>query len=183
MIIAVDIGGNMSKKLICPHCGSKSVKQSKEFCTCNNCNGTFGRLAISDDGTPMVEAVKGLRFRYGDVVSGSVRLRIVQEDDGSCLFEVYDANEGGVDKVADVISAEEWETIKKKLFEEMYLSDWNKVYIPNNDGQKVLDNNEWQLGVDVNEDEVNNYYGYDAYPVYWKDLMKLIEPFFNKLNR
>lgn len=181
--ISSDIGGYMSKKLICPHCGGKKIKQSKEFCTCEICNSTFGRVAISDDGTPMVDAVKGLRFRYGDVVSGSVRLRIVQEEDGSCLFEVYDANEGGVDKVADVMSSEEWMAIKKKLFEDMYLADWDKVYIPNNDGQKLLDNNEWQLGVDVDEDEVNNYYGFDEYPVYWKDLMKLIEPFFNKLNR
>lgn len=173
----------MAKKMICPHCGSKKIKKLKEYCVCETCKNSFGREALCDHGEPMVEAVKGLRFRYGDIVSGSVRLRIAEEVDGSCLFEVYDANEGGVDKVADVLSAKDWKALKKKLYEDLYLADWDGIYIPNNDGKKVLENNEWQLGIDISEDETNEYRGYDEYPVFWKDFMKLIEPFFNRLNR
>jgi hypothetical protein len=173
----------MAKKIVCPHCGSKKVKKYNEYYLCDDCKNSFGREAISDKGVPMVDAVKGLRFRYGDVVSGSARLRMVQEKDGSCLYEVYDANEGGIDKVADVLSAEDWKELKEKLYTELYLSDWDRVYIPNNDGKKVLDNNEWELGIDISWDEVYEYYGYDEYPVYWKELMKLIEPFFDKLSK
>lgn len=173
----------MSKKIICPHCGSKKVEDHNGYYVCEACKNSFGREAVSDKGIPMVEAVKGLRFRYGDVVSGSVRLRIVEEKDGSCLFEVYDANGGGVDKVADVLSQEEWKTLKEDLFHSLYLADWDREFIPNNDGKSILDNNEWELGIDVNSDEVYEYVGYDAYPVYWKDLMKLIEPFFDRLEK
>lgn len=173
----------MSKKLICPHCGSKNVVAHNGYYVCDSCKNSFGREALSDKGIPMVEAVKGLRFRYGYVVSGSVRLRMIEEKDGTCLYEVYDANEGGVDKVADVLSASEWKTLKEKLYNELYLADWNHEFIPNNDGKKVLDNNEWELGIDVSWDEVYEYTGYDAYPAYWKDLMKLIEPFFQRLEK
>ena len=74
----------MAKKLICPHCGSKDVEKHSEYFVCNNCKNSFGRVALSDEGIPMVDAVTGLRFRYGDIVSGSVRLRMIQEKDGSC---------------------------------------------------------------------------------------------------
>lgn len=173
----------MTKKIICPHCGSKDVEKHAEYYSCNTCKNSFGREALSDKGVPMVDAVTGLRFRYGDVVSGSARLRMLQEKDGSCVYEVYDANEGGVDKVADVLSKEDWIALKKALFEDLYLADWQQIYIPNNDGKILLDNNEWELGIDVNADEQYQYVGYDAYPVHWKALMKLIEPFFDKLNR
>ncbi len=173
----------MSKKIICPHCGSKKVQELEEYYLCDDCKNSFGREALSDKGIPMVEAVKGLRFRYGDIVSGSARLRMIQEKDGSCVYEVYDANEGGIDKVADVLSSEEWMKLKESLFQDLYLADWKRLYIPNNDGKMLLENNEWELGIDISWDEVYEYYGYDAYPPYWKDLMKLIEPFFNKLSK
>ena len=71
----------MAKKLICPHCGSKDVEKHSEYFVCNSCKNSFGRVALSDEGIPMVDAVTGLRFRYGDIVSGSVRLIMIQEKD------------------------------------------------------------------------------------------------------
>lgn len=173
----------MAKKLICPHCGSKDVEKHSEYFVCNNCKNSFGRVALSDEGTPMVDAVTGLRFRYGDIVSGSVHLRMIQEKDGSCVYEVYDANEGSFDKVADVLSKEDWTRLKDWLFNELYLLDWNKEYIPENNGQNQLDNNEWELGIDINWDEGLEYRGYDAYPPYWKEFLKAVEPLFNKLKK
>lgn len=173
----------MTDKLpVCPHCGSHHVKKIEDFYRCDDCRRDFGRSETADDGTPLTDAVKGLRFRYGDIVSGSVRLRIV-EADGKVKYEVYDANEGGVDKVEDELSSEEWMKIKDKLINHLFVSDWDREYIAVNDGQSVPDNNEWELDLDINEDEVLTYRGYDAVPAYWTQLMRIVNPFFKKLEK
>lgn len=46
-----------------------------------------------------------------------------------------------------------------------------------------MDNNEWELGIDINWDEGLGYRGYDAYPPYWKGFLKAVEPLFNKLKK
>lgn len=167
---------------VCPHCGSHHVQKIDNFYRCDDCARDFGRSETADDGTPLTEAIRGLRFRYGDVVSGSVRLRI-EETDKDVRFEVYDANEGGVDKVEDKLDKEEWMKIKDRLINHLYVPDWDREYIAVNDGQKVPENNEWELDLDINEDEVMTYRGYDATPVYWSSLMRIINPFFNKLEK
>ena len=167
---------------VCPHCGSKNTEALENYEKRLDCGMSFGREEVADNGESLIKAVHGLRFRYGDVVSGSVRLRMA-EDSGVCVFEVYDANNGGVDKVADVISMDEWNKIKETLFHKLYLADWDKTYIPVNDGKTVSDNNEWELGLDVGDDEELVYRGYDAFPPYWKGFMKVLDPFFARLNR
>ena len=123
----------MKKLPICPHCGSKNVVAEEDFYHCNDCLVNYGRKVFSDHGEPMVDAVTGLRFRYGDVISGSVRLRFIQDGD-VCLYEVYDSHEGGLNKFAGVLSADEWKQLKAKLFESIYVDDWDRMYIPVNDG-------------------------------------------------
>ena len=172
----------MANQIVCPHCGSKNTEKVDNHCRCCDCMQDFGREEYSDQGNPLAEAVRGLRFRYGDIVSGSVRLRMV-EDGNVCVFEVYDANEGGVDKVADVISKDEWKAFKDTLYHKLYLADWDRVYIPVNDGQRVSENNDWELGILLEDDEETVYCGYDEFPAYWKEFLKLIDPFFARLNR
>ena len=129
----------------------------------------------------MIDAVTGLRFKYGDVISGSVRLRFIQDGD-VCLYEVYDSHEGGLNKFAGVLSADEWKELKRKLFEDIYVNDWDRVYIPVNDGREIRDNNEWAFNVIVNDSEEYGYWGVDEHPVYWKKFMDLIEPFMDNLK-
>ena len=172
----------MPKLPVCPLCGYKKVQPADSFYHCPECLSDFGRQPHSDDGEPMVDAVTGLRFRYGDFISGSVRLRFAQEGD-NCLYEVYDANEGGIDKYADLLSLEEWTALKKVLLEDLYVYDWEKLYIPVNDGRKVLGNNEWEFSVIVSDDEEYTYRGFDAYPVYWDKFLVVLEPFFRKLEQ
>lgn len=174
----------MAKKLPnCPHCGSKNVKQTKVHYLCKDCKNEFGRPALSDDGISMVDAVKALRFRYGDNVSGSVWLLMGEDETGECLYEVYDAENGGADKYADVLSAKDWKAFKRKLFESLYVTDWDKEYIPVNDGKEIYDGNMWRLSVIVSDEEEVEYRGYGAYPIYWNAFLKLVDPFFNKLAK
>ena len=168
--------------IICPHCGSRNTEKVENYHKCLDCGLDFGREEVTDDGLALEDAICGLRFRFGDVVSGSVRLRMAEDGD-VCVFEVYDANEGGVDKIADVISMDEWKKIKNTLVAKLYIADWNKVYIPVNDGRTVSENNEWELGLAIGNDGEIVYRGYDAFPPYWKDFMKLMDPFFSRLNR
>lgn len=172
----------MSKTLICPHCGSKETKEENGWYHCSACHRDFGRTPFSDDGTEMVKAVTGLRFRYGDIFAGSVRLRFVSDGEG-CVYEVYDANEGGVDKVAGVLDDKAWKKFKENLFEKLFVMDWDKEYVPVNDGREIRGNNEWELAVEVGESEEYVYHGVDAYPVYWNRFMKLLDPFFDQLKQ
>ncbi len=171
----------MKKLPICPHCGSKNVKSEEEFYHCDDCLVNYGRDAYADDGTPMIDAVTGLRFRYGDVISGSVRLRFIQDGD-VCLYEVYDSQEGGLNKFAGVLSADEWKKLKTTLFESLFVNDWDRMYIPVNDGREIRGNNEWAFNVIVNDNEEYGYEGVDAFPVYWKQFLKLIDPFMDNLK-
>lgn len=171
----------MPKLPICPHCGSKLVTPAETFFRCDECHTDFGREPMSDDGRILSESITGIRFRYGDVISGSVRLRFIQDGD-TCLYEVYDSNEGGIDKVAGVMNHEEWTAFRHKLFDDLYLFDWDKQYIPVNDGREIRGNNEWEFAVAVSEDEEYIYRGVDAYPVYWNRFLKALDPFFDQLK-
>jgi hypothetical protein len=171
------------KKLpVCPLCGSKNVKAVDGFYHCKDCSSDFGRTAYTDDGEAMVDKVTGLRFRYGDETSGSVHLRFA-EDEGSCVFEVYDAHLGGADKVAEVVPMDKWMAIKKKLFEELFVADWDRVYMPVNDGQSLPGNNSWEFSVIVNENEEMTYRGVDAHPVYWREFLNVLGPYLDKLKQ
>lgn len=163
----------------CPHCGSKEVSRVEGFYRCASCLTDFGRVPYSDDAVPMVEACSGLRFRYGDLINGSLRLRMGQDGD-VCLYEIYDSIEGGLDKYADMLTKEEWDKFRKELFNKVYVNDWDKEYIPVNDGREIATDEEWELSVIVNENEEYTFRGYDAYPVYWDKFMKLLKPILSK---
>ncbi|MCR4951626.1 MAG: transposase [Solobacterium sp.] len=167
---------------VCPHCGSKQTSRVENFYRCSECRKDFGREPYTDNGEKMTDAVKGLRFRFGDLISGSVRLRMAEDLD-SCLWEVYDTNGGDLDKVADVMNSEEWQAFKNTLLHDLYYYDWAKEYIPVNDGREIRGNNEWETAVIVSENEEYICRGYDAYPVYWDKFMSLLDPFFNRLQR
>ena len=166
----------------CPHCGSKNVSRVEGFYRCADCLNDFGRTPYDDNGIPMIEACSGLRFRLGDLFNGSVRLRLGQDGD-VCLYEIYDSNGGGLNKYADMLSKEEWNRFRKELFEKVYVYDWDKEYIPVNDGRDVSDDEEWELSVIIDENEEYLYRGYGAYPVYWDKFMKLLKPILENLNK
>jgi DNA-directed RNA polymerase subunit RPC12/RpoP len=171
------------KKLpVCPYCGSKKVKQIDDFYECTKCRRDFGRDATSDAGLPLTEAVDEIRFRFGDTISGNVRIRIL-EMDGSVRYEVYDSNGGGVDKKSGSIDEKDWKALKETLFNELYIQDWDAMYLPRNDGKAVRENNSWELIYAVGEDEQHEIHGTDAYPVYWDRLMGLMDPYFHQLAK
>ena len=129
----------------------------------------------------MIEACSGLRFRFGDLINGSVRLRMGQDGD-VCLYEIYDSNGGGLNKHADMLDKAAWDKFRKELFNKVYVNDWNKEYIPVNDGTPVITDQDWELSVIVDENEEYIFRGYGAFPVYWDKFMKLLKPILANLE-
>ena len=171
----------MKKLPVCPHCGSRNVEKKEEFYICRDCQSAFGRKPLADDGTDLVDAVTGMRFRFGDIVSDSIRLRFVQDGEVA-LYEVYDAKDGGLNKYAGVLGEAEWKELKRKMLEDLFVYDWDRYYIPVNDGRDLRDLDEWSFNLMVNDNEDYEFSGVDEYPVYWKQFKKLIDPFFKKIG-
>lgn len=172
---------NMASLPKCPHCGSKEVSRVEGFYRCAGCLTDFGRVPYDDNGVPMIEACSGLRFRFGDLINGSVRLRMGQDGD-VCLYEIYDSNGGGLNKHADMLDKAAWDKFRKELFNKVYVNDWNKEYIPVNDGTPVITDQDWELSVIVDENEEYIFRGYGAFPVYWDKFMKLLKPILANLE-
>lgn len=172
----------MSEKLpVCPHCGSKEVIEEDGFYRCQKCTNDFGRKAVSDDGQPMVDVVKGLRFSYGSLLSSTEYLRIA-EDGKSVVFEAYRAMNGKIKKNADVLEYEDWQKMKKFLFEQLFVNDWDREYLPVYDGEFVPDGMRWELSLIVDDDEELTIKGSDAYPVYWKSFEKIITKLLQRID-
>jgi hypothetical protein len=159
----------------CPHCGSKEVSRVENFYRCAGCLSDFGRVPYDDNGVPMVEACTGLRFRYGDMLNDSICLRLGQDGD-VCLYELYESSGGGLNKYADMLDKAAWDKFRKELFEKVYINDWDKEYIPVNDGREITTDQDWELSVIVDENEEYLYKGYGAFPVYWDNFIKLLNP-------
>jgi len=174
----------MMKNPICPHCGNKDTAEQEGHYHCSGCGADFGAPALDEDGRPLADAIQGLRFRYGDVMSGSVRLRFIEDaDHDACLYEVYDSSEGGLNKHAGTITLEEWNLLKHKMYDHLFLQDWDHRYLHANDGSAADENNEWELVMQLPGTEEYTFEGVDAYPVYWGQLMKLFEPYFHELEQ
>lgn len=171
------------RKTICPHCGSNNTASVDNYYHCSDCHTDFGRVALADDGSVLKDSIKGMRFRYGDLLTGSARIGFLEDKDGSCVYEVYDANEGGYDKVADTLDVQTWQEMKQHIVEDLFIMDWNKEYYPVNDGREISANNAWEFTLTVNGDEEYTFKGVDAYPIYWNNFMKLIEPYFDNLKQ
>ena len=68
------------------------------------------------------------------------------------------------------------------MINELYFNDWEKEYLPVNDGQGIRDDKPWEISLIVSEDESISYRGVGEHPVYWNALVKLVDPFFAKLD-
>ena len=171
----------MKKLPVCPVCGSKDITKEESFYHCNACKADFGRTPAADNGEPLIHAVTGLRYRDGDCIMGSLRARFAQEET-CCLYEVYSTYTGEIKKVAEVLSMDEWMEFKRVLLEDLFVYDWEREYIPVNDGRDVKNDKGWELSLIVSEDEEYTFGGYGEYPVYFKGFEKLMKPHLDLLN-
>ncbi len=174
----------MSAQVVCPHCGSKETEERKgSFYYCKECTNEFGRDRNTDDGVPLVEAIQGLRFSYGNMVTGSIRIRFAWDEEGqTCVYEVYQVKDGKINKIADTIEQKEFDRIRNSLVNTMFVQDWDKVYYPINDGSSFNPDAEWRLDIIVKDEDERTYRGIDAYPPYFSKLNTYLKKYFAKLE-
>lgn len=167
----------------CPYCGGLNTISHHNSWYCRDCSAEFGRDALNDDGIPMKDAMSGLRFSYGSVVSGSMSIRFVWDEDGqSCLYEVYQAKDGVIRKQADLIDAQKWNQIKDTLIDKLYVCDWQNTYYPPTDGSPYNPDHEWRLDLLEKDGQEKIFRGYDSFPPYFNDLQKIFRPYIRKLD-
>lgn len=160
---------------------------------CNNCKKTFGSEPIYyeiDDTSSMItgeyyrDIVTYLEFSIGGFGYGNDTVKIIKSDDRAFVRVIKRRHgvsnreqEGIFDTIEITLS--EWYAIIDKLYGEMYLHEWNKIY--QNTG--ILDGTQWSLEIIINRHKTIRYYGSNEYPVYWDELRKIFNYYLLKAKK
>ena len=75
------------------------------------------------------------------------------------------------------ISKDEWETLKKELFNELDIQDWKEKYC----GVNTEDYKHWSLRIELTDKRELNYQG-NSLPPYWAELKKLFMRYMNEFS-
>jgi hypothetical protein len=71
------------------------------------------------------------------------------------------------------LSIEEWNKLINKIYNKIFLLSWKKKY----NNSDILDGEQWGLEIKLEGKRQLNYYGSNAYPVYWRELINLFHPY------
>ena len=145
---------------------------------CNDCGRDFGTDPILI--TPKKNMVEDYRdiviyihFSIGGYFSGHTAIDIRRNAQGAQVtidkFPIRDLSE-----VSDrQISVLKWEKIVARLYNQLYLHEWKKRY----DDPYVLDGEQWSLEIGLTGRRKRTYCGSNAYPPYWKELLKIFRTY------
>ena len=144
---------------------------------CFACKRDFGREPIlvtkkKDMAEDYRDIVRGIRFMIGGYFGGSTEVLIGKNDQGAQVsVSFYRSDEL---PVADrQISETEWKKIVNKLYGKLYLHEWKKDFTDTN----VLDGTQWELGISLTGRRKRIYSGSNAYPPYWKELLRIFNAY------
>lgn len=172
----------MAEKM-CPCCGSRQTEKRNNYFFCRNCGRDFGRDKETRDGKDMKQELTGIRFAIGDIDGNSYHLRIAKDDAvDAIIYEVYSARDGVIRKNADVISREEAVKLRDALVDDCFVCDWDLQYYPVNDGKTLTPDVHWRLDLITKDDDDITIHGDDAWPPYFKTLVKMLNPFFETIT-
>lgn len=161
----------------CPYCGQAETEENSEETqtaskyVCQVCGHSFGGTKDS----PELHCDE-VYFSQGGFFSGYQSVRI-EERDGYADLTVslpFSETEGG--NVRFRIMLSEWMTIKKTLFYDLFVLDWNGEY---NDSA-ILDVTQWELKLTF-DDRVNvKSAGSNAFPALYDDFVELFTLYFDQ---
>lgn len=171
--------------------GKRNIRiDPKRFC--NNCKKTFGSEPVFYEIKDSVSSITGeyyrdivtfLEFSIGGFGYGNDTIKILKSDDRALVrvekrrHGVSNGEQGCFFDTIE-ITLSEWYAIIDKLYGEMYLHEWNKIY--QNNG--ILDGTQWSLDVIINRHKTIRYYGSNEYPVYWEEFRKIFNNFLFKVK-
>ena len=143
---------------------------------CNDCRKDFAAepLLISwknNSAEDYRDIVTGIKFSVGGYFGGFTVITIRKNDRGALV------------RVQKTLSPEEhserqirpakWQSIVNTLYGQMYLHEWRKSY----DNPYVLDGTQWELDISLTRNRKRTYFGSNAFPPYWKELLKIFREY------
>ncbi len=140
---------------------------------CFSCRRDFGREPVlisrkNNTAEDYREIVTAIQFRIGGYFEGFTEVSIRKLDQGA-LVNVLNVRSGKRPVEDKQISEAEWKKIVDKLYGKLYLHEWKKNYVDS----EVLDGTQWELEISLIGKRKRSYGGSNAYPPYWKELLKL----------
>lgn len=161
----------------CPYCGQAETEencgeaQAARKYICQVCDQSFGGTKDS----PELHCDE-VYFSHDGFFSGNQSLRI-EERDGYADLTVsspFSETEGGDVRFRIMLS--EWMAIKKTLFYDLFVMDWQEAY---NDST-ILDGTQWELKLTFDDRESVKSVGSNAFPALYDDLLELFTPYFDQ---
>ena len=162
--------------------GGCMITESDPKFHCNNCKKDFGGppIKINKNGSLFDYAIEtqNINFYVGGFFGGYVNFTFGKSETGyyyeikrSLAMDEYSSEINKTGK--QELSFEEWSTLINKIYNKIFLLSWKKKY----NNSDILDGEQWGLEIKLTGKRELNYYGSNAYPVYWKELINIFRPY------
>lgn len=144
---------------------------------CFHCDKDFGipPVLLSKRGLERYEdIITSIRFSDGGFFSGYPEV-ILKKSKNAILVDVRPSfSADGI--LHREMPESEWRRVIAKLYEKLYIQEWNKRFVD----PCVLDGEQWELEIHLTGGRRRTYYGSNAYPPLWKELKNVFRPYFNE---
>lgn len=162
--------------------GGCMITESDPKYHCNNCKKDFGGppIKMNKDGSLFDYAIetRKISFYVGGFFGGYINI-CFEKGESDCHYEVkpglaideynFENNRTGKQE----LSIEEWNKLINKIYNKIFLLSWKKKY----NNSDILDGEQWGLEIQLTGKRQLNYYGSNAYPVYWRELINIFRPY------
>ncbi len=144
---------------------------------CPACKKDFGKAPIlldrkKDTAEDYRDIVTAIRFFIGGYFGGATEVQIQKNELGALVkVAYYRTDDLPVDDRQ--IAESEWKVIVEKLYAKLYLHEWKKSF----KDYDVLDGTQWELEISLTGRRKRSYSGSNAYPAYWKELLKIFRAY------
>lgn len=144
---------------------------------CFHCDKDFGipPVLLSKRGLERYEdIITSIRFSDGGFFSGYSEV-MMKKSKNAILVDVRPSfSADGI--LHREMPESEWRRVIAKLYEKLYIQEWNKRFVD----PCVLDGEQWELEIHLTGGRRRTYYGSNAYPPLWKELKNVFRPYFNE---
>ena len=144
---------------------------------CFHCDKDFGipPVLLSKRGLERYEdIITSIRFSDGGFFSGYPEV-MMKKSKNAILVDVRPSfSADGI--LHREMPESEWRRVIAKLYEKLYIQEWNKRFVD----PCVLDGEQWELEIHLTGGRRRTYYGSNAYPPLWKELKNVFRPYFNE---
>jgi len=150
--------------------GGCYIESNESRFHCNACQKDFGFGTQMTDGADLLQRVSAIIFRVAGPQEQHIQLEFERERKGA----VCQVEKSGV-RWERSLTEKEWVQLLEKLFYRLFLLDWKRVYVRKGD---TVHDTRWRLTLLVNQKKNRfEFRGSNDFPVYWKMLLRLFQPY------